>query len=207
MPTCRSILCIAALFSGSSLAWADNIVLNNSAFSALDPGGYSYTVPGWSGTGFYGEYNPVLGPGTFNSLPGGPSVGFTTGVLSQSVGPVQANNTYTLSVDIGQTNYLSAIGSIDLMVNGVAYRGVGTSPTPGGWSIYTVTYSALQKDVGSQIYIQLMNGNFADVQLNVNDPPDAAPEPSTFALLLAGAGAVYLGARRRGLNTSFTFEA
>ena len=169
-------------------------------------------MPGWTGTGFYSEYQPLLGT-TFNSLPvGGSNVAFVAGVMSQSAGAVQANKTYTLSVDIGQTDYPAALGSIDLVVDGVAYRGVGAAPTPGGWSIYTVSYSALQQDVGAQIYVQLMNGNFADVQLTAanqwieNDPLDPAPEPSSFALLLAGAGAIYLGARRRGLNTSFTLE-
>lgn len=207
MPICRPCFYIAALFTVSSLAWADNLVLNNAAFQTLPSTGLGYSalgsyeqgsVPGWTGSGDFGEYQPTVGT-TFNSLPS-PTIAFVTGgMLSQAAGTVQANQTYTLSVDVGARTDTPESGTVDLSINGVTYQGVGTAPTPGGWSTYTVTYSALQQDVGAQIYIQLVENNseaqagFADVQL------DPAPEPSTFILLLVGVLAIYLGMRRCGL--------
>lgn len=209
MPALRSALCLAALSAMSSLAWADNIVVNNSTFSALPAGGLTSggslgaweagSVPGWVGSGFFGEYQPIVGT-TFNSLPGGSTIAFVSGgMLSQDAGTVQANETYTLSVDIGARTDVADGGSIALLINGVTYKGVGTAPGAGGWSVYTVNYSALKSDVGAQIYIELIGGavgqgDFSNVLLADADP---APEPSTFALLLAGAAATWIGMRHR----------
>jgi hypothetical protein len=215
---CRPCFCIAALFAVSSFAWADNIVLDNSTFSTLPAGGLTYNtagnsytegaIPGWNetGAGLFGQLQPASG--VFNYLPSQTIAFSTGGTIWQDAGVVQAGETYTLSVDIGTRTDMPSNAGIDLSVNGVAYVGVGAPASPGNWSTFTATYTALSSDVGAQIYIQLIGygwqGDFADVQLT--DDGDPAPEPSTFALLLAGAGAVYLGARRRRSNMSFTPE-
>jgi hypothetical protein len=218
MQVCRVALrIVAALSTVSGFAWADNIVLNNSTFSTLPPGGGAYSlgaVPDWteSGSGYFGQLTFPVGT-FFNSLPT-PTVAFVTGgMLSQDAGAVQAGETYTLSVDVGTRLDEPNTASIALLVNGVTYAGSGTSPTPGNWSTYTATYTALAPDVGAQIYVELIGSgyeaNFTDVQLTDNggafsSGDDAVPEPSTLALALAGAAAVYIGKRRRGSDAQDT---
>lgn len=216
MPVLRCAFCIAALSTVSSLAWADNIVVNNSTFSQLPSGGLSSSpdgpwdigaISGWteSAGGVFGQMQP--NGALFNNVPT-PTVAFAmgTGVLSQAVTTVQAGQTYTLSVDVGYRIGSSDTSAIALLINGVRYLGIGTAPAPGLWSTYRVTYTALASDVGAQMYIQLMStgreGNFADVSL-IDGGGDPVPEPSTFALLLAGAAAIWFGmCYRRSLADS-----
>lgn len=202
MRRCGSVLCMLAFFAGS--CFADAVILNNSSFQNLPSGGFTGnmdgayemgSVPGWTASGgTYGLWQPS---GVYNYTPDGPTLAFITGgTLSQSAGTVQADQTYTLSVDIGNRMMYSPIGTVDLSINGVTYEGVGTAPGVGNWSTYTVTYKALQQDVGAQIYVQLVGGlgpgDFQDVQLLAGGlPGDPAPEPGSVFMALVGLGATY----------------
>jgi hypothetical protein len=80
---------------------------------------------------------------------------------------------------------MTSAGSVDLLVNGVEYAGVGTLAAPGDWSAFTVTYVGLAVDMGDAMTIQLNDpvagdvASFADVTLmEGGDPSSAVPEPA-----------------------------
>lgn len=193
---------------GAFASWvhADSLI-NNAAFSTLPSQGLNFSspmgdysvgaIPYWSesGTGGMGQWAPF---GEFNSLPDGSIIAFSDGgIISQDVGPVVANTTYTVSVMIGVRldQPVTDDGSAALLINGVRYYATGVTPTAGNWSKYTVTYTALPDDIGHIIALQLIGsglngaqGDFADVQV------DATPEPSS--LLLVGLCSILIMARR-----------
>jgi hypothetical protein len=178
MRLCGLALLILLFSIAPELCRADQIVLNNAAFTTLSPGGLTSSnsqgswdltgVPGWTsvGSGYFGTFAPIVGAGTFNSLPDGPDVAFVTGgYLQQDATTVQAGEKYTLSVDVGDRLDMPSTASVALYINGVSYTATGVAPAPGGWSTYTVNYTALSQDVGAQIYIRLIgNGQQADFQ-------------------------------------------
>lgn len=185
---------IAALWGLSISACAAAIVVNNANFDVLPAGGLTFQsqlatysvgpIPGWSesGPGPTGQFDP--NGMYFNSMPDGPTIAYSNGgTIYQDVGTVEAGDTYTLSVDIGERTDRPETGSADLLIDGVTYAAVGTPAAAGGWSTYTVTYSALPNDVGASIYIQLIStgaqADFTDVQLT--DP--SVPEPASAALV------------------------
>jgi hypothetical protein len=204
MRTWLRLCFITTLWGLSSVAWGTQILLNNAQFANLPAGGLNYSnqdgsasvgaIAGWTetGSGGMGQYDPSSL--VFNSLPETTVAYSNGGIISQDATTVQANEVYTLTVQLGDRIGLPETGSIDLLVNGVTYQGVGTTPTPGNWSTYTVTYTAINPDVGAQIYIQLASSgaqaDFADVELSEVDPPDGVPEPGSMALCCCGLAAI-----------------
>jgi hypothetical protein len=158
----------------------------------------------------WGQFRPGTQVGNrsfFSQLSDGITSAFsTTGILSQTVGPtVQADETYTLTVDIGHQMNEGFHGSADLLLSdGTEVIATGSPPTPGHWAPFTATFTGSPETAGDHITIQLRatgsNGNFDNVRLMAT-PVTAAPEPATLGLivlgLLGGAGAGFAGRKRR----------
>ena len=136
----------------------------------------------------------------FNSVPDGNIVGYaysypgivgSPGNLTQDVGAVAANTTYTLRVDLGLSRVQTEayLGALQFLVGGTpvipAYSG-GVAPTPGNWLTFTLIYVASPADAGKTLTIELLtvsngpgyptNSYFDNVRL------DASPTASGTAL-------------------------
>ena len=195
---------------------ADVIPVVNGSFETPPAGGLptgclgtgcsfsSGNIPGWNITaGGGGQFQPGGLP-YFNTLPDGPTSAYSnSGVISQTVGEtVQAGVTYTLMVDLGfRADHQAAFdGSADLLINGIQYFAVGSTPTSGNWSTFTATYTGLSADAGDSITIELnskgFQGNYDNVRLF--DSNNSLPEPSYAGMLVMGlAGLMMLALRRR----------
>ncbi|HEY6332900.1 MAG TPA: PEP-CTERM sorting domain-containing protein [Blastocatellia bacterium] len=192
------------LFASTGLA--NSILVNNFSFETLPAGGlpivgylggvYSEdAIPGWTNGGFTGQFQPGGPSGTvpdpyFNTLSNGPTDAYSNGgTISQTVGAVvQAGVTYTFQVDIGSRLDTPALGTADLLVNGVQHFATGTL-VAGGWATFTAVYTGLAADVGDSITIQLNSsgeqGDFDNVRLS-NNLTTTTPEPGSFALMGSG---------------------
>ncbi len=196
MSKLSSLFCLLIAVSSSR---ADTMVINNASFSALPSGGLTYgansganaagiysvgAIPGWTetGSGTMGQWQPLSSE--FNYLPDGSTIAYSNGgIISQQIGTVQQGMNYTLTVSIGtRADGLSSNdATAALLIDGVTYYASGIRASLGNWSTYTVTYTALQNDVGHAIAVELIeassNGYQADFA-NVG-VTDAVPEPST----------------------------
>jgi len=196
----------------ASPAAASSIPVANASFETLPAAGLtspcgtgcSYSIdgiPGWTNGGFTGQFQPGSSSGNFayfNSVPDGVTVAYTNDdLISQSVGSAVQGVTYTLLVDIGlRASDLQNPGVAYLVIGSVQTQAVGLVPTPGNWSTYTATYTALAADNGQAISIRLAvspngpQGDFDNVRLSNDLSADtqaaAVPEPATFALLGTG---------------------
>jgi len=210
------------LFVGAALslgtAWADLTVTNPTFYSnpsSLTNGPVEGSfwnngpITGWTFIGSGGEAGSQT-PGTiYSSVPGGSQFAYTNGaggyIISQAIGTVEASDTYTVSVYVGDrsdgfsgtySNGLtgaSYVSSIDLVINGNNYYATGVQPTiPGTWSLWSVTVTGVTGeatlDLGPAI-----SGNQADYA-----SVSATPEPGFYTVLALGlAGLAFAVARRR----------
>jgi hypothetical protein len=133
-----------------------------------------------------------------------------------------AGATYTLDVDLGFEKPFPDDASVDLIVDGhsvlatpLASYGLTQKQMQGtgDWYDFEASYTATNADAGAPIEILLSSetngagyGFFGDVRLTdslpggpVLDPP-AAPEPSTWAMMLIGFGGMAGVAMRRSLR-------
>jgi len=97
------------------------------------------------------------------------------GTITQTVGTVSPNTTYTLRVDLGlRSDGLSSLGTVALLVGNTPVYATGLAPTPGNWSTFTATYGSTAADIGKTLTIQLMaTGNqsdFDNVRLTASTP-------------------------------------
>lgn len=189
----RHLLAIAIVHSAFfvSAGLADQILVNNPSFETQPESGQvscgvgcEYDIgpiPGWSNSGTSGQFQPNPTGTYFNYIPDGQIVAYTNdGTISQTVGAtVQSGKTYYLSVFLGtRADYKVFDSSIDLLINGNTYTGVGVTPAPGNWSVFTATYVAKPSDVGDSITIELKTagvlweqGAFDNVTLTVSPEP------------------------------------
>ena len=197
------ICLVAALALAAAPCFASTIFVSNFSFETLPGGGLpsacgtgcSYsaggTIPDWSGaTG--GEFQPGTQDGNFayfNTLSDGITNAYSNGgVISQTVGAtVVEGEVYTLMVDVGYRNDAAFAGTAALVINGNTYSATGTTPSPGGWSTFTATYTGLSADVGDAITIALgssgVQGNFDNVRMDGTLAESAVPEPASFLLI------------------------
>lgn len=153
-------------------------------------------INGWTVNTNVGSAAGLFQPsaGFFSSIPDGNTIGFTGGgTISQTVAAnVIAGTFYTLTVDIGLRADLSntTLGTAELLIGSTPVVALGTTPTPGTFSVFTATYLGSVVDAGKPISIVLGysgpngagQGDFDLVQLTST----ATPEPTTAALLGLG---------------------
>ncbi len=181
------------------------ITITNASFedgSTLGNGFSSSNINGWNTTGgsSTGRFNPnsQLSPEAFDEVYAAYSNG---GSISQLLGVnLLADTTYTLSVAVGNRTFHPFPGfSVLLLAGGSELTGGTvdyTAPQDGSWQTYTYTYNSIA--AGGELAIRLTSSgiqtNFDAVNLTA---VAAVPEPTTYAMFLAGLGLLSFTARRK----------
>ncbi len=192
------------------------IAVANSSFEILPTGGLSNwcggtceyseggAIPGWKTEGNAGQWIVGGYKGNPSAIDGDVLAWVNAGEIYQTVGEAIAGTTYTLQVDVMQRTDWPMTGVVQLEIGStVVATAVGVNAGPGTWSDWTATYTALAGDNGQPLTILLGSsggqGDFDNVRLTESY---AAPEPATWAMLLAGFGAIGALALRRGKITA-----
>ena len=184
------------------IASATAIPVSNPSFETLPPGGlptcsdagcFSVApIPGWTNSGTSGQVQ-WFGSGVVNYLPDGTTAAYSngaSGAITQAVGTVAANTTYTLKVDLGfRKDGISSLGTVAVLVGSTPVYGIGVPPTIGNWSTFTATYTSVSADVGKTLTIQLMatgtQSDFDNVRL---DASPTTPQVQILPQLAFGGG-------------------
>jgi len=213
--TTKVALCVVVFFVASGFAGV--ITVTNPSFETLPTGGLpdggcgtgcsfstGVAIPGWTNVEFFsGQLQPgtQLGNHTmFDSLPDGITTAYAnSGTIEQTVGAkVVDGATYTLTVDLGQRHDTAFTASADLLVGSTMFAATGSTPSPGGWSTYTATFTGTAANAGETITIQLnssgLQANFDNVRLTASS---TVPEPSSMLLLGSGVLVLVQGLRRK----------
>lgn len=224
-----AIAVAAALLTGSASALSINVV--NYSFeldNAGGAGGVVKSVPtGWTqynrvGGDDIGSQNPNNSQFPINNPLSAPAQGNqflyintfpdNAGGISgiyQSVGDLQPNTIYTLTVAIGsRSDRINTAGTISLL-NGlnpttgtILATGGGLPATQGTWQDYTISFTTGDSVAGaltivlSTVAAGTIQADFDNVRLDAV----AVPEPEAYGLALAGLIAVIVW-RRRGRGT------
>ena len=218
----RHLLLAASLANAlPAIASATNLVVVNPSFETQTVGeafffcgtGCVFSTSGdvgWTsgGGGTSGQFIPGVQAGNFtyvNYVPDAITVGYTAGVLSQTIGATaRAGATYTLTTQIGYRKDFPSTGDAALMIGNVLIPATGVSqPGSGNFSLFTATYTAVLADEGAPIQIILTStdptgtlgrqGLFDAVQLTgIN-----VPEPTSWVLMLIGFAGLGVAIRRR----------
>src|SRR5262249_946431 len=123
--------CLLLSFATIALASAP-IPVANLSFETLPPGGlpnscngtgcvYSVgPIPGWTNSGICGQWQPGNNTLFFNYIPDGSTVAYSSdpgGTITQTVGTVAPNTTYTLRVDLGlRSDGYDSLGTVALLI-------------------------------------------------------------------------------------------
>jgi len=171
-------------------------------------------VPGWTTTSNEGIWNttnadfaPVVAPDGENVLYSEDVVGGTGGVAQILTEMFAANTDYTLTVEVGNSNYYYFSGyKVQLLAGGTVIAEDNDTLLPDymTWATSTVEYTYDSADsalVGQPLEIRLLNLGLANDGPGVDDLIGVefdnvvlVPEPATLALL--GLGALILKRKR-----------
>mgnify|MGYP001222480152 FL=1 len=197
---------VAALgVAGGALA-ADNLVVNGDFESpaALPNGMYqcfnNTTLQAWTSTGGHGscyiQQNTDLWAGAFSGskLLYINDYGDAGTSISQML-TLSAGTTYALHFEVSGLS--GRTGSVGLMVDFGSSHHALTAASGGGWTGFNFTYAPV---IGGTTLLKFTAGS-APVNIDAVSvaalPPAPVPEPVSWALMLAGLGALGLVARRR----------
>ena len=209
----RFIVALVSLALGSS-AWAALLPVTNANFEnpSLGPGAFTpygndpgvQNIPGWTAPG---DWDGVQNASTsYGTAPDGFNFAYDDGgTISQALSSNLAAGSYTLTVAVGHRGGRTfGGGELELFAGSTLLNSFPlTSPTAGTFADEQLTYNAGATDpyLGQSLKIALVsNGSgysssptvdFDNVRLDF----DAAPEPSTWALVL-GSGAFLVALRR-----------
>ena len=192
-----SILLLMFLFLCPG-AFASPVTVENWSFTSPSVTTWEYGISGWEHDGgdtFGGVWIPTSG--YTMPVPDGNSIGFlTTGsIWQETIHVIEANNTFTLSLDIGNR---SDVDFPDYEVSLMAYGPTDTVlassgaliPGEGLFSTLTLSYTALLGDLnlGKYLGIEIWTGgnqlDFDAVRLSNDQNP--VPEPASMLLLGTG---------------------
>jgi len=208
---------LLALGLAAPAAEATTILVKNASFETLPSGGLNFSyvggpysvgaIPDWTSPAGSGQWAPN---GVFlNPAPDGSVAAYSNDfALTQDVSVTAiAGVTYTLLADLGYRSDLKNFGAAILMIGGVSHGGVlDIVQNSKAWFTTSVVYTATAADEGKAIVISLEpNGAgrgqalFDNIRLSDDRviPVSPAPEPSTWAMMLGGFGAIGVGLRRR----------
>ncbi len=173
--------------------------IQNSFTNFTLKGEFNFTIVNWTaGGGSQGTFRPSTPSNNFGTLvynvdvPDGLNVAFSNaGTILQVLSAIlQANTTYTLTVDVGDRLDLSLPShSIQILAGGNLLGSASASPINGNFATATVVHTTSLGDleIGSALEIRLVNNggvqiNWDNVQLDAT----LIPEPSTYLLFAVG---------------------
>ncbi len=208
----RILLLIAAsLLFGANLSYGYAVTLNNPSFEddALASGAYILSATGWTGENVFGTWEPNTG---FNSMPGGPQIGFVNGsngsISQTTTEKLQAGYTYTLGALVGfrNTGTPFAGGTIQLWAGTHLLDELEVStansnaPTAGNWVQRQLEFTATNATLGLGDFLKVrfagLSGGSGTHQTNFdNFSLTAVPLPA--AAWLFGSALLGLGWTKR----------
>jgi hypothetical protein len=217
-----TVLALVCAASG----YAASLPIANPSFEnpTLSPGGFFIGVNGWTlidGGGFnVYTYNPsgsALGAapdGDNIAVISGNNIAPDAGITQTLTATLEANTTYTLTFDVIHlvtTTMDPYLGS--LIANGVTLASDNSlNPALNHYALDTIVYNSGPNpaELGQALTVTLAGAGctsgpgcesgvlgFDNVALDAAPTPSGAPEPATFAFVLAGAAALALGRRFR----------
>lgn len=216
---CGALALLLATAIPAGAAQAASVLIKNASFEqdALTDGGYVIvrSPTGWSSGGNAGWQNPTSP--LFPTVPDGAQTGFigggggpSRGSLSQILGEgVAANSRYTLSVDVGRRPDIRLDNFVVELLSGNTLLSSGTYTEadilPGQFRTLALTYDSVGalaaplsirlRAIGtSSDYRQV---NFDNIRLEYSALASAAPEPSSWAMMILGIGMTGTMLRRR----------
>ncbi len=210
-------MCALSLVTASALAAATPLTIVNASFesdtvfsSEIGSTGWSTGVlSGWDVTGETGVWNPRTPTYFPGGIPDGINVAFSNGGnISQTLSAVLDNSTrYSLSVAVGtRTDVAAQNYSIELLAGGVLIASISNPVTPpsysGTFQVATLNFTSGESELlaGQALGIRFVSGgpqvDYDNVTLSAENLA-AVPEPTSYAMLLAGLGLMGALVRRR----------
>jgi hypothetical protein len=196
------VLCICPSAFATSVSIENWSFESGSGASFPDPpnsaqGTWYRSMPGWTGTGSFGNWDPGIGQYSTGVVEGNCVGWINGGSIFQALDwTVNSENILTLSIDIGNRSDLAFPKySVELWAGDDKLVSDGSiTPGEGLFSTLTLSYEVeknnpfLGKQLGIRIWAEGMQLNFDNLKLSNDsmDQPNAVPEPATLFMLGLG---------------------